>query len=160
MSTPPENPYDPSQYGGDHPQYGQPQQPQQPYGHQQPYQTGAQVPPGYQVPAGGQAPPAAPAAPGILGSLFDFTFRESVAPRIIKVLYIVGLVVIGLSALSGVVGSIGAMPHSPVAGVLGLFESLVGGALAVLVTRIALELVLVLLRIGDDLSALRRAKGV
>lgn len=157
MTTPPENPYDPSQYGGDPSQYGQPQQP---YGHQQPYQEGAQVPPGYQAHTGGQVPPAAPAAPGFLGALFDFTFRESVAARVIKVLYIVGLVVIGLSALAGVVSSISVMTHSPVAGVLALFRSLVGGALSVLVLRVALELVLALLRIGDDLSALRRSKGV
>lgn len=150
MTTPPEQPYDPSQ------QYGQPQQP---YG-QQPYQTGAHVPPGYQVPTGGQVPPAAPAAPGAFAALFDFSFREFVTSRIIKVLYILFLVLIGISVLSGIVSAIGLMNLSPFVGVLGLFGSLVGGAIAVVVTRVVLEVLIVLFRISDDLSALRRAKGV
>ncbi|MGW9346697.1 DUF4282 domain-containing protein [Nocardiopsis flavescens] len=189
MTTPPEQPHDPSQYGGDPsrpyggeapqygdpsqqyggeaPQYGDPsqqygadpsqygqQQAQQPYAQQQ-YPTGGQVPPGYQPP-----PPAAPAAPGFFGILFDFTFREFLTSRMVKVLYILWLVFIGISTLTGIIGAFSTMTHSALAGVLGLFGTLVGGAAAVLVTRVVLELLIVVFRIGDDLSALRRARGV
>ncbi|MDA0567326.1 DUF4282 domain-containing protein [Streptomonospora sp. S1-112] len=128
---------------------------------------------GYAPPPGGPAP-APPPAPGgqgagggqgtgsgsgFLSGLFDLRFRTLVATQITRVLFVLALVLIGISTLSGIVGSFGLMAMAPFDGLLTLLGSLVGGAVAVLVTRVVLELVIVVFRIGEDLAAVRARGG-
>ncbi|MDT0303312.1 DUF4282 domain-containing protein [Streptomonospora wellingtoniae] len=182
MNPPGENPYEPGRpdYGG---QYGQPG-PNTPghsgaggYPGQQPGQPDTPVPPGASGPqpgpqhppqqpyggAGGPAPAAPPPAGGgggFLAALFDLRFRSFVTTRIITVLFVLWLVLIAVFTLSGVVNSFGQMSIAPVAGLLTLLGSLVGGAVAVLLTRVGLEVLIVLFRISDDLAAIRSRNGM
>ncbi|MBV2364863.1 DUF4282 domain-containing protein [Streptomonospora nanhaiensis] len=155
-----------------------PQQAQQGQQGQQPQQSYAgpaydQAPP-HHAHAGGYGPPPPPGGPapvpppapgaqaegaGFLGGLFDLRFRTLVATQVTRVLFVLALVLIGISTLSGVVGSFGLMAMAPFDGLLTLLGSLVGGAVAVLVTRVVLEMVIVVFRIGEDLAAVRARGG-
>ncbi|GHC88894.1 hypothetical protein GCM10007079_34240 [Nocardiopsis terrae] len=159
MSNPPEYPQDPSQQP-----YGQ--QPQQPY--QQPQSggypgaaSGGQyyqqpgVPP--QQPQGGYAQPA---STGFFGALFDFSFREFVTTRIIKILFILWLVLIGFWFIGGLVAAIAMMSEAFFAGFLALLGVLVGTAISVLLSRVVLELLIVVFRISEDLTAIRQRGGM
>ncbi|GHD15086.1 DUF4282 domain-containing protein [Nocardiopsis kunsanensis] len=153
MSNPPEQPYDPSQYYG--------QQPQQPYysgGYgAQGYQQGPTAGPG------GMAPhqSASGTRPGFFGSLFDFSFKSFVTSRVIPVVWILWLVAIGFGTLTGVIGSFLAMGDE--AGFLGFFMlilTLISGAMGVLFSRIVMEVLIVLFRISEDLTAIRSRGGM
>ena len=156
MTNPPEHPYDPSQQ-----HYGQ--QPQQPGGY-----PGADSGGYYQNPGQGYGAHAAQPgyanvpspSVGFFGALFDFSFREFVTSRIIKILYILWLVAIGLGVLSGLVSSIATMSLSFFGGFLMLLGVLVGGAIAVLLSRVVLELLIVIFRISEDLGAIRQRGGM
>lgn len=162
MTTPPEYPYDPSQQP-----YGQQsQQPQQPQtgGYPGVDSGGYQQIPG-QGYGGQQAQPVyAPAAPaagtGFFGALFDFSFREFITGRIIKVLYILWLIGIGLGVVSGLVSAIASMSLNFFVGFLMLLGVLISGAIAVLLSRVVLELLIVAFRISEDLSAIRQRGGM
>ncbi|WP_017604584.1 DUF4282 domain-containing protein [Nocardiopsis alkaliphila] len=164
MTTPPEYPYDPSQQP-----YGQqPQQPQQPHTGGHPgmdsggYHQGLgqgygaqQAQPGY------TAAPATPAGgTSFFGALFDFSFREFVTSRVIKVLYVLWLIGIGLGVVSGLVSAIASMSLNFFVGFLMLLAVLVGGAIAVLLSRVVLELLIVVFRISEDLGAIRQRGGM
>ncbi len=84
------------------------------------------------------------------GSLFDFSFDMLIAPRIVKVLYILSIALAGLWALFLIVGG---FAQSPGAGILML---IIVGPLAffvcVIYARVVLEIVLAIFRISDNLS--------
>lgn len=160
MTNPPEFPHDPSQQP-----YGQqPQQP--PQQHQSGGYPGGQyyqqpgVPP--QQPAGGYAQPAPSSGTGFFGALFDFSFREFITTRIIKIVYILWLVMIAFGFLGGLITSISVMNEQYLGflGVLMLIGTFIGTAISVLLSRIILELLIVAFRISEDLSALRQRGGV
>ncbi|GAB3450860.1 hypothetical protein GCM10027570_26310 [Streptomonospora sediminis] len=152
-----ENPYEPGHPGySRQPEPGHPGQPGDPgsTGHPgQPGWSGPQQPPPHSYAASG--PGSAPPAPGFFAALFDFEFRSFATTRIVKALFVLWLVLIGISTLSGMVGAFGQMAMNPLAGLLSLLGSLVGGAVAVLLTRVGLEVLVVLFRISEDLSAIR-----
>jgi hypothetical protein len=98
-----------------------------------------------------QFPPAEPK--GFLGALFDFSFTSFVTPKVVKVLYILIVVVVGLSAvgfaLSVLATNVG----------LGLIVLLIGAPLYFLVVtalyRITLEFFMVIYRMAQDIRAIR-----
>ncbi|MBB6171042.1 hypothetical protein HNR23_001102 [Nocardiopsis mwathae] len=150
MNAPGEYPYDPSQ----------------PYGYHQPPPGGPGTPPpggpygpGTPPPPPGGAVPQAPVPKGFFGSLFDLSFRDFVTSKIIKLLYILWLVMIGLFTLSGIITAFTIMAIEPVSGFLTLVGAVLGGAIAVLITRVGLELLIVVFRISEDLSAIRQRGG-
>ncbi|KIH97410.1 hypothetical protein LP52_19350 [Streptomonospora alba] len=184
MNPPGENPYEPGRpdysgqpgqdpsgysnpagYGGQPPQSGYPGQPGV-SGPQQGWQQPPQPPYGGAGGPGGGAPgpgPAAPppaAGPGFFAALFDFQFRGFVTTQLITVLFILWLVLIGIFTLSGVVSSFSLMAVSPLTGLLTLLGALVGGAVGVLLTRVGLEVLIVLFRISEDLTAIRSRNGM
>lgn len=166
MTNPPEYPQDPSQnpYGQQPPQQP-PQQPQSggyPGGHQYYQQHDYQQHGDYQQqPVGGYAQPA-PTGTGFFGALFDFSFREFITTRIIKIVYILWLVLIAFGFLSGLISAISMMgqEYFGFLGFLMLIATFVGTAISVLLSRIILELLIVVFRISEDLSALRQRGGV
>ena len=84
-------------------------------------------------------------AMGFLGTLFDFSFSEFLTPKIIKILYAIGLVLAAIGALV----FIGAGFHRGAgAGVIFLIISPVVFLLYALGVRIYLEVLLVLFRIA------------
>ena len=109
-------------------------------------------------PSAGRAPYATQQLPtaepdGVLGALFDFSFTSFVTPRVVKVLYILIVVVVGLSAvgfaLSVLATNVG----------LGLIVLLIGAPLYFVVVtalyRITLEFFMVIYRMARMSWAIR-----
>lgn len=92
-------------------------------------------------------------AKGFFGSLFDYSFSSFVTPRIIKVLYVLATILIGLWTLFLAAA---AFETSETAGVLTLF---LFGPLFFLVSmlyaRVLLELVIVFFRINGNVQEIR-----
>ncbi|TQN31243.1 uncharacterized protein DUF4282 [Haloactinospora alba] len=117
------------------------------------------------------APPPQPPGPGRpqstdwaggLSGLFDFDFSEFITAKVIRILYILGMVLIGLLALGNLVSSITMMATgmSVFNGVLWFLLTPVIAVVATVLLRVGLELLIVVFRISDDISALRRRNGV
>lgn len=148
MAPPNDNPYE---YGQ---QYGWSQQ----SGGSQ-HQDGAGAPPP-QPPGPGRSQPMDWA--GAFNGLFDFGFSEFITAKVIRILYILGMVLIGLLTLGNLVSSIATMASglSAFTGVLWFLLTPVIAVVATILLRVGLELLIVVFRISDDLSALRRRNGV
>jgi hypothetical protein len=154
-----DNPQQPNPYGEQPTPYGE--QPTAPYG-QRPYgQPSGQRPsyggqPGYGTQPShgyGQQPDAG--AKGIVGALFDLSFSTFVTPKIIKVVYVIGLVVIALGtvffAFSGFFGD------EPALGVLSLVIAPIVGFLYLCLFRMMCEFYLAITRMSEDIN--RRLPG-
>lgn len=83
---------------------------------------------------------------GFFGSLFDVSFSSLVTPRIIRVVY---MILVGLSALGSVVFLLGSLSSGDGAA-LGVILAPALFLFYVIVSRVYLELVIVIFRIGDD----------
>ncbi len=82
---------------------------------------------------------------GFFGSLFDLSFSSLVTTKIIKVLYVLALIVIGLGALALIITG---FADSVTSGVLMLvIVAPLFALLYVVYTRVILEVVIVLFRI-------------
>jgi hypothetical protein len=79
--------------------------------------------------------------------LFDWDFKQFVALKFIKVIYIIGAVVIGLGAISFIVAG---FSRSFGAGIWAAIVGLVGGLLYLIFFRVWLEVIAMLFRIGDN----------
>jgi hypothetical protein len=154
------------------------------YGQQPGDQPGAAYPGSYAPQAGyGQAPPwatpagqaaaqpaaqgwpgayPAPPAPGgpgsggtaqsFPGALFDFGFNTFATPVVIKVLYILSLVGIGLFYVFAVISG---FLQDPLTGLVTLVVGAVVALLSLIYTRVLLELLYAVVRMAEDVRALR-----
>lgn len=124
----------------------------QPGGWQQPN-------PAYPAPSGGYNPPAGPRYDNdrsFLGSLFDFTFDNFVAPKLIKFLYIVGVVLLTLLAMFYMVmGFVLMVEESAIIGLLVIVVCPVAWFVYVMLTRVWLELMIVIFKISEDIKDIR-----
>ena len=97
---------------------------------------------------------------GFLASLFDVSFSSLVTTRVIKVLYVLSMILIGLGAI---VVIIAAFTNSVAAGVITLFVIAPFVALLYLVyVRVLLEIVIAIFRIMEtnvELVALQRQRS-
>jgi uncharacterized protein DUF4282 len=97
---------------------------------------------------------------GFFASLFDMSFSSLITTKVIKVLYVISLIVIGLVALFFIIG---AFASSPAAGVVTLL--IIAPLLAlfyVVYTRVVLEFIIVVFRIAEythELVELTRAQA-
>ncbi len=88
--------------------------------------------------------------------LFDFAFQQSLSRRIVKLLYVIGI----LAGLVTVVACVVlGMQQSPAQGLIALVGGIVALFVGILVVRLLLELVLVLLRIAEGIERATRAGG-
>lgn len=88
--------------------------------------------------------------------LGDFlSFDKFIFPRIVRLVYLVGLVLIALSAIVGVLGGFAMMFAEPGAGLLTIVMALIGAALGALVWRVVVEFWLVIFSINDNLKTIR-----
>lgn len=139
--------------------YGQPGQ-QQPYGQQSPYgqpgygQQQAHGQPAYGT-TGYPAPEPAPtgtAAGNGMSLLLDFGFTQYATPLVVKVLYVLLVVIGGLSWLAGIVSGFSW------SGASGL-GALVGGGIAlvawILLVRVSLEFYLAIVRVAQETKSIR-----
>jgi hypothetical protein len=89
---------------------------------------------------------------GFFGSLFDLSFTSLVTTRIIKVLYVLAIIVIGIEALAWVLVG---FHQSAGLGVVMLFiVAPIFGLLALIYTRVLLEVVIALFRIMENTGEL------
>ena len=95
-----------------------------------------------------------PEGQSLLSGLFDFSFEQSLNRRIVKLLYIVSLLAGGATVVALVVT---AYQQSPAQAVLALLAGLVGLAVWILCVRLALELVLQILRIAENIERATRS---
>jgi hypothetical protein len=86
---------------------------------------------------------------GFFASLFDFAFAELVTPRIIRVIFITGLVFIALASFWW----LSLDPAVPIG--FGLIFSVCFFLIGAVGLRIWLEVIMVLFRIAEDLRAIR-----
>lgn len=126
-----------------------------------PPQLRYQPQPGY--PAYADYPPeAARTAKGFMGSLFDYNFDNFIAPKLVKAIYIVLVIVVSFGAAIMALGSIAAMTSGGAGvllGLLGLVMAPVLWLLGLMVYRVSLELMIVTFKISEDLRAIRTGSG-
>ncbi|HUF32389.1 MAG TPA: DUF4282 domain-containing protein [Acidimicrobiales bacterium] len=85
---------------------------------------------------------------GFFGSLFDMSFSSFVTTKLVKIIYVLAMVVIGLMALAQVIVAVASGESGAIVASL-LFVPLFA-LLALIWTRVGLELVIVVFRIGED----------
>jgi hypothetical protein len=110
----------------------------------------APPPPGYGPPVGPAPVPAAlppqTGGTGFFAALFDFSFSEFITTKIIKVLYILAIIAIGLIALGFFIA---AASQGGANIVFGLIIAPIFFLLYVILTRVWLEIIIVLFRIAE-----------
>lgn len=122
-----------------------------------------QPPPGY--PQGHYQPPAGPRYDndkGFFGSLFDFSFDNFIAPKLIKFLYVLSLVLISLGAVFYVIFGFAMMASGSdsgaIVGLIAIVASPILWFLYVMGSRVWLELMIVVFKISEDLKDIRDSR--
>lgn len=90
-------------------------------------------------------------AHGILSSLLDFSFTSFVTTKLIKLLYALGMLLGGLSAIGGILG---AFADSFGRGVVALILGPILFLLYAMYLRVVLEVLAVVFRIAEDVRTL------
>ncbi len=86
---------------------------------------------------------------GGLATIFDLSFTEFVTTRVIKVLYVIGILFSGLFALAIIIGG---FSEGAAKGILGLIIGPIVFLVYVLLARIWCEMIIVVFRIADNTS--------
>ncbi len=91
---------------------------------------------------------------GMVSALFDFSFKHFITGRIIRILYFLSVLMAGLGYLFFVIGAFQASAG------FGAIALLILGPLMfllwVIYARVLLEIIMVVFRISEDVSGLRR----
>jgi hypothetical protein len=136
------------------PPYGPPQPGgwQQP-GPQSPYPP--QAHPGYPPQ---QPPPSGPRYDndkGFFGSLFDFSFDNFIAPKLVKFLYVLSLILITILAIVFVVAGLVGLGNGSPASLLAIILAPLIWLIYLISARLYLEFFIVVFKISDDLKDIR-----
>jgi len=86
--------------------------------------------------------------------LFDFSFQQQLTRRLVKVLYIIGILAGGITVVAYVVLG---FQQSPAVGLINLVAGIVALFVGVLLLRLLMELALVVLRIADGIDRATRS---
>lgn len=107
----------------------------------------------------GWAPPqqAMTSAKGFAASLLDFSFSSFVTPTIIKFLYVLGMILIGLTALWWI--ALGFITGTVLYAIFMLIIAVVFFVVLIALWRISLEIYMVIFRMADDMKAIRERGG-
>jgi hypothetical protein len=81
--------------------------------------------------------------------LVDFSFQQVLARRIVKVLYIIGILAGGICVVAYVVVG---FQQSPAEGLIALVAGIVSLFVGILLWRVFLEMVLIIMRISDGID--------
>ena len=91
-----------------------------------------------------------------LASLFDISMREMITPKIIRIIYVIGLVFIALGALGAILTSIFTVGTTGVGALLAtIIAAPIGFLVAVIFLRVYLEIIILLFNIYDQLKEIR-----
>jgi uncharacterized membrane protein len=96
-------------------------------------------------------------AKGFFQSLFDFSFSSLITTRIIRIVYIVITVVYSLVAVVFLIAGLASGTGSGIA--FAIIFVPIGYLLYLVFTRIWLELIIIVFRIGEDIRAIRTSGG-
>jgi Domain of unknown function (DUF4282) len=165
MSTPP--PYPPQQPDEPTgPQYGQPTTPHPipPQSGQPPQGQYGQTPPhaayGQPNASGGPHASATAQGKGLIGALFDLSFRYFATPHIVRIVYILAMVAIGLGALGSVLTAFVMMGNRQAGpGFLLLIATPIVALLYLALARMTMELYVAVTRTAEELSRIRDELG-
>ena len=92
---------------------------------------------------------------GFFTTLFDFSFAEFIVPKILKVLYGLGILGAAIVAIGFIVNGFGA---GVLGGIVMLILSPVIFVIGVILVRVYLEVVMVLFRIADNTAKMVQNK--
>ncbi|MCK0113895.1 DUF4282 domain-containing protein [Ornithinimicrobium sp. F0845] len=155
MTTPPQDPGDqhPQQPGTPGPQQPPPYQSPQSQSPQPPspqYGTPQQQPPGGQWQSNQQGSGGAEAidAKGFFSALLDWRFHTLITPKIVSIVYLIGMVLIGLMWLVSLISGFTTEP------LVGLFVLIIGpviGLIYLAFWRMTLEFYFAVVRMSDDI---------
>jgi Domain of unknown function (DUF4282) len=99
-------------------------------------------------------------AKGFFASLFDFSFSSLITTKIIKLVYIIAVIAIGLFLLIGLLtGLIQLVSGSAIGGLVEIILTPIIALIYLILSRIYLELVIILFRIGEDVRRLADSQG-
>ena len=87
------------------------------------------------------------------------SFDKLIGTTLIKIMYYIGLVGIGLYAIIAFLGGIGLMTQNFLAGLGMMLAAIVGAAVGLLFWRFICEMYLLFFRISDDLRDIKNQKG-
>jgi Domain of unknown function (DUF4282) len=93
---------------------------------------------------------------GFFGSLFDFSFSDFITIKIIKFLYMLGMIIAALAAIGVIVAGFG---KSIMAGIGALIISPVIFLLYIIMFRVWLEIIIVVFRIADNTGKMADRTG-
>lgn len=85
----------------------------------------------------------------LFAGLFDFSFNHQLARRIVKLLYVIAIVFGGITVVACVVLG---YQQSPAQGLINFVVGIVSLFVGILVSRVLLELALVILRIAEGID--------
>ena len=99
-------------------------------------------------------------AKGFFASLFDFSFSSLITTKIIKLVYIIATIAIGLFLFIGLLtGLIELVTGSIIGGLITIIVTPIIALIYLILSRIYLELVIILFRIGEDVRRLADGQG-
>jgi hypothetical protein len=93
---------------------------------------------------------------GFISSLFDFSFSEFITPKIVSALYMIGVILAGISALAMIFMG---FTSGVLVGLLAIIVSPLLFFLNVIVLRLWLEIIIVLFKIYGGIRALGSPEG-
>jgi Domain of unknown function (DUF4282) len=91
--------------------------------------------------------------------LFDFSFKEYITPKVIRVIFVILIIFAGLGALFGLIFAFAGFGRNVAFGLLGVILVVLGFFLSVIFYRIFLEVVSALFRINDNIATLVQLSG-
>ena len=96
-------------------------------------------------------------AKGLLGSLFDFSFTSLITTKIIRFVYLLLVILLTIGAIGIFLSGLASGTTSGVLASL-IFVPL-GYLVYLIMTRIWMEILIVVFRMGDDIRAIREGGG-
>jgi hypothetical protein len=89
---------------------------------------------------------------GFFTQLFDFSFTEFITTKIIKFIYIIGMIVTGLATIGIIISG---FSQSVVIGIVALIFSPLIFIIYVIILRVWLEIIIVIFRISENTELLK-----
>ncbi len=95
---------------------------------------------------------------GFFKSLFDIQMREVITPKIIRVIFVIGIIAIVFGALVAIISSIITIRATGIGVVLlTLIAAPIGALIGIIILRVYLELIMLLFNIYDQLKEITRS---
>ncbi len=93
----------------------------------------------------------------IMKELFDISFKNFITVRVIKTLYLIAIIIIGMLSLFLLISAFGTFKYSPVVGLIQILLAPLIFLAGVTYSRVFLETILVLFRIESNTASRENA---